>query len=239
MLRLIKNKIFGDLSTDTALRYVPLVNFMKKHSLVDRKILESGSGDIGITPYLKTEVTGLDIAFENKKSDILKKVKYDGSSFPFDDNEFDVCLSVDSLEHVPRQNRPFHIKEMIRVSKEALIIVVPSGKEAEKHDFGLREYFKKVENREDKFLEEHIRNGLPNENEVLSLVKENLGNKKIKKIKVKKLTNLKIRHFLMISKIGKSKFLKIIYFIFLPLVLLGFSFSFGKCYRKIFFIKYV
>lgn len=41
MLKKIKNKFFGDLSTDIALRYLPVIDLIKKYKLKNNNILEN------------------------------------------------------------------------------------------------------------------------------------------------------------------------------------------------------
>ena len=45
------------------MRYLPVIDLIKKYKLKNNNILEIGSGDLGITPYLKKKVVGLDIFF--------------------------------------------------------------------------------------------------------------------------------------------------------------------------------
>lgn len=49
---------------EAALRYLPIVDLLKKERLENSKILEIGSGSYGITPYLKKEVVGIDMSFD-------------------------------------------------------------------------------------------------------------------------------------------------------------------------------
>ena len=50
-----------------ALRYLPIVRYIKNSGLVNPSILEVGSGSLGIGPYLKKEFTGADIEFSGPK----------------------------------------------------------------------------------------------------------------------------------------------------------------------------
>lgn len=54
---------------------------------------------------------------------------YDGNNLPFDDESFDFIISVDTLEHIPENNRMHIIKEMIRVAKKRTIITTPFRRE--------------------------------------------------------------------------------------------------------------
>jgi hypothetical protein len=117
------------------------------------------------------------------------------------------------------------------VTKEYFILVIPCGDDAYNQDKKLFEYFKKVHDREDKFLAEHVENGVIKEWDVLDLFKD----KEV--IKNAKINNLHLRSFLMKLKISKNKLANIIYYLFLPLVYLQGLLDFGKSYRRIFIIK--
>ena len=49
----------------------------------------------------------------------------DGLALPFADASFPVVISVDTLEHVPPQDRPRFWKELLRVSRDYLILAAP------------------------------------------------------------------------------------------------------------------
>ena len=91
----------------------------------------------------------------------------DGLTLPFGDRSFDVVVSVDTLEHIPPERRERFLKELIRVSRDYIILAGPfadaniSAAERILYDF--------VKNRLDyahAFLEEHRRYGLPRWEEV-------------------------------------------------------------------------
>lgn len=52
-------------------------------------------------------------------------VKVDGKSLPFDDDDFDVTVSFDTYEHVPRELRANFIDEALRVSSTVHILAAP------------------------------------------------------------------------------------------------------------------
>lgn len=52
-------------------------------------------------------------------------VKTDGKSLPFSDDEFDVSVSFDTYEHVPRKMREQFIENALRVSKTVHILAAP------------------------------------------------------------------------------------------------------------------
>ena len=133
----IKSKILDilynsplEVSINMKLRYMPVVSRLKKIREQNKnlKVLEIGSGSKGITRFFKYPVIGMDIEFQKHKNRYLKEVKSSAAKrFPFKDNEFDVVISVDSIEHVPSSKREKALKEMLRVSNKHVIIACPVG----------------------------------------------------------------------------------------------------------------
>jgi len=92
-----------------------------------KKVLEVGCGIGVLSSYLvekyEWEVTGIDLdpeQIDRAKSDheenkYLKFLEADATKLPFEDNEFDLVLSVDALHHIPKRNKAFD--EINRVLK--------------------------------------------------------------------------------------------------------------------------
>ncbi len=131
----IKNKFIEilynsplEVSINMRLRYAPAVARLKKLRRLNKKIkiLEVGSGSKGITRFFKYPVVGVDIEFQEHKNKYLKEIVSSATKkFPFKDNEFDAVISVDSIEHIPRNKRAKALKEMLRVSKKYIVITCP------------------------------------------------------------------------------------------------------------------
>lgn len=239
LLTKIKNIIFKDYSTDIALRYWPVIDIIKKNRLNDLKILEVGSGDSGITTYFKKEVIGLDVEFNEKKNKWLKKIKYQGGKFPFAGNQFGLVISIDSLEHIARPQRQNHINEMLRVAKQGMIIVVPCGQLAEKHDRKMQDLYFEINKSYNKYLSEHIANHLPGRDEIIKQIKKSAGdsNKKVKIITQQKLLNIRVREFILKCKFSRNILLSVIYYLCLVLLLFRRFINFGNCYRYLIYVK--
>lgn len=102
-------------------------NLVKNDIKPNAKILDVGCGGGFHTNKLAkkgfTDITGVDISRQSlevaEKFDSTKTVKYieaDAYSLPFDDNVFDVVISIDFLEHVDKPEMV--IKEISRVTKK-------------------------------------------------------------------------------------------------------------------------
>jgi len=238
-LKKIKNFIFGNYSTDVAFRYMPLVSLIKRDGFNNKKILEVGSGDTGIAVYLSQDITGLDVYFDENKIKNLEKVKYEGEIFPFEDNFFSLTISVDSLEHVLPAKREKFIQEMIRVSREGIILMVPAGRSSYQHDERLGKYFYQINKKSDKFINEHLRNGLPEDFEIKDYIEKAciaLG-KKGEVVISEKMLNLKFREMIMYCKISQNIFLSTLYYSFIILLPSWRLLNFGQCYRSLVYFK--
>jgi len=94
------------------------------------KVLEIGPGS---SPFWRSDVL-LDKKFDNKEAleqrGLQPKIEYDkpiyyydGSEFPFKDNEFDYVICSQVLEHIPPNGFADFIKEIERVAKRGYIEV--------------------------------------------------------------------------------------------------------------------
>src|SRR3990167_7683805 len=206
------SKFFWRQHPEAALRYYPVVETIKKLNLEDSKILEVGPGSMGIVPYLKREIDGVDIDFSGPQTKLLNKIKGKASNLPFAKNSYDVAISVDVLEHLNKEERFDAIYEILRVTKRLVVIVVPVGELAQKQDKKLDEYFFKKFGRRNQYLEEHVSNGLPKTEEVLVFIDQSLR-KLNKKAKVESFSNLNLvaREILMRTWISRNKFFYYLY----------------------------
>ena len=96
-----------------------------------------------------------------------------GDLLPFDDGSFDIVTSLDVLEHLPGDLRRHHLEELTRVARRQVIACCPLGTDA--HVAAERElsaWYVSVAGRPHRFLEEHLRYGLPTEEELRELVRD-------------------------------------------------------------------
>lgn len=239
LLKKIKNYILSNISPDEAFRYKPLAKALKSVVKNEDLVVEIGSGDIGISPYLKNvKIIGLDTKFNNTRFGNLEKIIYDGKQIPFPDNYFNYAISADCLEHVKPSERENFILEMFRVTKNGILLIFPSGSEASKSDQNLLRTFKKYHGYGDSYLEEHRTNGLP---EILDVTKYIETATKLKgvntKIKIKSIMNVKIRDLYIRPKFKGGLIGSIFYFLFSIFIPVASILNFGKCYWKFINIK--
>lgn len=95
-----------------------------------------------------------------------------GDALPFPDGAFDVVLSTDVLEHVPSGARAAHIAELVRVSRRRVVLCWPLGStEKDAAERRLQARLSAELGLRLDFLEEHLRYGLPREEEVRVMVR--------------------------------------------------------------------
>jgi len=230
--RKINNK-FRNKSLDIDMRYIPIVKYIKKNFDEPYTILEVGSGSLGITPYIKKKITGLDIKFEKINSRYLKKVKGTATDIPFKNSSFDIVINVDTLEHLNKKERYEAVKEMSRVSKDKIIIAVPCGKKSEILDRYVRDLTKNNFGKIDFYIEEHIQNGLPNSGELKGIYKKC----KLKLIKVVNNYPIWLRYAGVYFFFTKNKNKIRVYYLMTMLSPLLERIRIGTPYRKIFILE--
>lgn len=239
-LRKYFNIFFWRQHPEAALRYLPVVSEIKRRKLQDSKILEIGSGSLGIVPYLKKNIDGLDIDFSGPQTDLLKKVTGKADDIPFHKNAYDVAISVDVIEHLDPSIREKAIYELLRVAKKLAVLVVPEGENAQNQDKKLHERYIKIFKKTHPFLDEHVKYGLPKKEEILVAIDRSarLLNKKAN-VKSYPNLNLLIRNILMLTWITKNKFIYYLYLkgYLLLVPILRFC-NFGKTYRRVFVIEF-
>lgn len=228
---LIDNK-YPDWDLTIALRYLPIVDDLKKHYQKGDKILEVGSEITGITNYFQVPVTGVDVNFDlSKQNKFLIPVKGSALKLPFEDKSFDFVLSVDMLEHIKPEDRAKAVLEILRVSKRKLYLSFPTGKASEKVDQNLHKYFLKKRGEDYQYLKEHTDLGLPDEGEVREILSQN------GKLKVKGNTNLSLWEFLLKMGLSGEQFKSSLYRRLLLLTPVLKYFNFGRTYRQLFILE--
>lgn len=139
--------------------------------LVDRKIaiIDLG-GHKGKTHDFQPNdnVTILDV-FNVKYKDY---VHGDATKTNFKDDEFDVAVSFDVFEHIPREKRKAFIREALRISKYGVFLATPIDTDSRviSAEVLLNNFYKIIFNKDHPWLKEHIDYRIPNEEEIKKLV---------------------------------------------------------------------
>lgn len=236
MKNFIRKLIFYRQHPETAIRYYPIVKLLKKIKLDKSQILEVGSGSYGISPYLKRNITGVDMSFDEPEYPRLKQVIGSADNLPFKNNQFSVVILSDVLEHLPKNIREKSLNEAIRVARKVVFVSGPFGEKAFEQDKQLAEISQRTLGYIHPFFKDHLEYGLPEIGEI-----ENWS-KKIKKVKNIKIVgeffNLGLRKKLMRLFITQNK---LIFYFYLkglmPAVFLLRKFNKKPCYRTLIMIE--
>src|ERR1700691_2968328 len=96
------------------------------------------------------------------RAELKNYVQATGLALPFPDESFDLVCSLDTLEHLPGEDRPAFLAELLRVTRDGLYVAFPfdsaSNRRAESI---LVEYASEVLNDPVPALLEHRQFGLP------------------------------------------------------------------------------
>ncbi len=221
-----------------ALRYLPIVDEIRKRKIVNPTILEIGSGPLGIAPYIKQEVIGLDIDFTGPSITYLKKKEGSALQVPFPNSSFDFVVMMDVLEHIAPKDRQRAIIEGLRVARQELVIGVPCGQKSAQQDKQLADIYEKIHKKPFHFCCEHITFGLPSEDDIKQKI--DAAAKKIHcsySLIVMGNINLTVRQFLMYGWMTKNVlidvFFRKILLIFIPLLR---HLNHKPTYRRLFFV---
>lgn len=88
-----------------------------------------------------------------------------GLNIPFPDKHFDAVVSVDALEHFPRNERPKLLQELTRVTRSKLFINFPETRSMDAQKAVLSIF-------DNKFIREHVEYNLPTQEETISFLRE-------------------------------------------------------------------
>lgn len=202
-------------------------------------VLEVGSAGLGIAPYLKRRVTGVDLEFKPPYHPLLEKVKGSATKLPFKNSSFDVVISLDMLEHLKKADRKKAIREMFRVAKRQILIGVPSGKTAAAEDLYLHNLYQLKFGKSYKFFQEQIKEKLPEKEDIIKILRD-VADDLVKTIMVETAgnENITMHRFLMKGWMTKN-FLVNIFFRKILLLFIGLLrlIDSPPYYRQLFFVQ--
>ncbi len=140
-----------------AARYYPIIRILKKRGLFESgSLLEIGSGSIGIGRFRKVPFVGCDISFPFEPKWPMTPLIASAAQLPFDDDEFDVVIASDVLEHISPDMRKKVIGESLRVARKLVIFGFPCGHLAWESDRDLLEAYVQAEMTPPSWLTEHM-----------------------------------------------------------------------------------
>jgi methyltransferase family protein len=125
------------------------------------KVLEIGSGAIGLGEFWRHPFIGCDVTFAEQPKPPMQPVRCLGSRLPFADQSFDAVVASDVMEHVPPEWRRSVVSEALRVSRKVVVIGYPCGT-GFAADAELREWYLKRGKEPPIWLQEHMMHPFPN-----------------------------------------------------------------------------
>ena len=150
-------------------KYISGVDTFIRHRLVSelaRNFRPTSILDCGGKGLLSLFMREVRVTTANIKS---ADINYSGESLPVLDNSFDLVVSLDTLEHLPRARRMAFIRDVQRVAKKGLIICAPFGT-AEHLAYEKQFLAAGIQSGESSFyLAEHVKYGLPIPAEVVDM----------------------------------------------------------------------
>lgn len=145
-------------------RYAPVLRLLAKEP---GTILEVGSGQDGISAYLRRPVIGCEIRFPGPPGRYLAPVAGSATALPFGDESIDVVLVMDTLEHIPAPQRAQALGEAMRVARTRIIIGGPMGERARTADDELAAFYRARGLTIPDWLHEHLIEGAPEISDVV------------------------------------------------------------------------
>lgn len=147
-------------------RYAVVAAILEAEHDVDGSILDVGCGPHGLScvrPDLR--FVGLDVAYPEPVAPTMTAIQAAPGRLPFADAAFETVISLDTLEHMPRQERPAFIGELARVSARRVILACPERRAAPADDLVAAMILEEGQP-QPPWLREHLEFGLPSEEEV-------------------------------------------------------------------------
>jgi len=159
---------------DWAVRYAPLVRKLGRLDLSRARVLEIGANENGFARFAHTRAMAVDTEIDHLHAaratqDVLP-AQADLSALPFAAGSVDICVCVDTLEHVPPEARAQAAGEIMRVLRDSGVAVVtfPAGEAAARAEQTIQEACRRYTGRSLVWLEEHAARGLPDPDSVIA-----------------------------------------------------------------------
>lgn len=86
---------------------------------------------------------------------------YDGVTIPFADKSFDYAVSIDTVEHMPKELRKKHLSELMRVARKRVVFCAPIDSPMQVELQKALLACETLDERAKRFVREHLEFGLP------------------------------------------------------------------------------
>jgi SAM-dependent methyltransferase len=154
-------------------KYLVGLDVYERHNIVSEILTKSGSKSVidvgGTAGMLQMFSRSFEVIAINV--DDSGDVTYAGKELPYADNSFDAVVSLDTLEHIPREGRKGFVEEILRVAKRDVVFCTPLGTELHRSiEIEINEAWRRDFNEDHRFLKEHIDYGLPTMGDVKDML---------------------------------------------------------------------
>jgi len=154
-------------------RYTHVTNEISKIKEGKLSVLDVGSGGREIPGFAST----WNYSLVDIQKDALKNLKRghkvvgDACKLPFRDRTFDIVISIDTAEHIPRSNRHNYFEELKRVHKRQIIITCPIQSnddlfKGKTYDLIFQHFYEKEKGLKEQNTAQHIASGHPTIDEI-------------------------------------------------------------------------
>lgn len=124
------------------------------------KVLDVGGSGSILTQFIDIDLTIIDVLPNKQKSP--NYVQGNALAMPFADSSFDIVLSCDVLEHIPKNDRTAFLKESARVTKDVMVVAAPFNLPGVRDaEISANAYYKKMTGNDHRWLLEHLLDELP------------------------------------------------------------------------------
>ena len=158
---------------DWATRYVPVVKRLRRRALHTSTILEIGANANGFARFAKERVVVVDIDKAHLQEaravqDVLPVVA-DAGRLPFGPQSVDVCVCVDTFEHLSADARDQAVAEIVRAlrSTGTAVLAFPDGARAARAEERINAEYRQMTGRAIAWLEQHAAGHLPDADAVV------------------------------------------------------------------------
>lgn len=170
----------NDLSPDGSGRFIitgRILDQLYNNGSKTVKILDVGGG----SSYISSTLGSLTSQYELTSLDLIPRpsgyigtyVQSDATNMPFKDNEFEVVISTDVLEHIPDDKKKSFITECIRVANDYVIIAAPFNTEGvDMVEHTTNDFNKKLFKEGQSWLEDHFINKKPELDFTIDFIKK-------------------------------------------------------------------
>lgn len=179
---------------DWAVRYVPVVRWLRPYLRTTKPVLEIGANENGLARFAHRRAVVVDIARDHlvaaRATQNVLPVLADCTALPFAQDAFAATVCMDTFEHLDEESRAAAVHEIVRVTSGAMAVGFPSGAESARAEARIREYHRGFCGRTIKWLEEHTANPLPDAASIAQLFSQTCG--KEHTVAIRKNANLRM-----------------------------------------------